>query len=301
MKNKVILFSLLLSLFLGGCYWGADIEQDEVGAHFDRNALINCLGPGRYSDSSWWAELKRYSIATHTFEVNDPEVATSDNQLVGVTITIQAARKSDCDSVRSFYSNWSRLLDDSILLDTIDATAREGIKNGTRGFTLNQLLNDRNGLSDAITTQLEQDASKYNVDIINVTIENVALDPAYAAILQQTAQLNAQQDQAQRRQSLIQQEAETEQFRIQQEIIIAEQQLVLEQAETNVQVEIGARAGEVVAAAQRVYSQNPQAFQLAVLERLAEIFNDKTVYFIPEGTDLTTLFGVSGLRVIPQE
>lgn len=292
---KKLTLMLLAAMVLAGCYWNYDVEQSEVGAQFKRNTIVNCVGAGLWSDTSWYADIQKYSVATLTFEVNDPEVATSDNQLVGVTVTIQARRKGDCDSVKSFFSNWTHLLDDTILLETIDATAREGIKNGTRLFTLTQLLNDRNGLSNAITEQLEQDASKYNVDVVNVTIENVALDPAYVEILQQTASLNAQQDQALRQQALIEQQAETELFKINQAITVANLQAELERAQTEVDVEIARREGEVIAASNQVYEQNSRAYSLAVLEKLSQIFDGKTVYFVPEGTDLTTLFGVNGI------
>jgi len=296
MHKKLILLLVLASTVLSGCYIGFDVEQNEVGAIFNENALESCVGAGRYSDwTRMWSSMNKYSIATHTFEVHDEEVATKDNQLVGVTITIQAVRKGDCESIKSFFSNWSHLLYDEKLIEVIDANAREGIKNGTRSFTLNQLLDDRNGLSRAIISHLEEDASKYNVDIINVTIENVSIDSRYAEVLQETAQLNAQQEQALRRQSLIEQQAETDKFQIEQSILIAERQLSLEQAQTLVEVEIARREGEIVAAAQQVYELNDKAFQLALLDRLALVFNDKTVYFVPQGSDLTTLFGLGNI------
>jgi regulator of protease activity HflC (stomatin/prohibitin superfamily) len=298
MRNKLIFGILMLSLFLSGCYWNEDVRTDQVGAQIDRNAVRACVGPGVYTDFGWFSDLRHISVSTLTFEVEDPEVATSDNQLVGIRVTIQAQRKGDCDSVRSFLSNWSNLLNDDSLVQTIDANAREAIKNGTRGFTLTTLLNDRNGLALAITAQLEEDTAKYNVDIINVTIENVALDPAYAAILQQTAQLKAQEDFQLRRQSLVEQQAATDLFERQQAQLVAAEQLKLEQAETLIQVEIAQREGEIVAASQQVYELNRQAFELRKLELMAELFGQGTVYFIPAGTDPNLFFGGFG-GVVP--
>jgi hypothetical protein len=293
-KFIILALSLFGLLFLTGCYINDEVRTDQVGAQLNKNAIIRCVGPGVYTDTAWWADLRQVNVSTLTFEVEDPEVATEDNQLVGVRITIQARRKGDCDSVRALLSNWSHLLDDQNLIDTIDATAREGIKNGTRGFSLQELLNDRNGLATAISTQLELDASKYSVEVINVTIENIAIDPAYAEVLQATAKLKADEDYQARRNSLIEQQAKTDLFERQQAQLVLAEQLKVEQAQTLVEVEIARRAGQKIAAANEVYILNPQAYELERLRLMQSMFGAGTVYFIPEGTDLTTFFGLNG-------
>lgn len=298
MNNKVrtVYALVIVALLVTGCYWNDEVKPHEVAAQMYKNQVVNCTTPGGvYTDMRWFSDLEKISIATLTFEVEDPEVATKDNQLVGVRITIQARRKGDCDSVKSFLSNWAHLRNDDQLIGVIDATAREGIKNGTRGFTLTELLDDRNSLAGAITSQLEADASKYNVDIINVTIENVAIAAEYAEVLQRTAQLKAEEDYQQRRQNLVKQQAETDLYERQQAQRVLAEQLKVEQAQTNVEVEIARRAGEKTKAANEVYQLNEQAFELERLRLFQNIFNDKTIIFIPEGTDLNTFFGVDGI------
>lgn len=297
---KKILLVLVLSVLLSGCYFNADVATDQVGAQLNKNKILDCVGPGVYTDMGFFADLKEISLATLTFEVEDPEVATEDNQLVGVKITVQARRKGDCDSVKSILTNWSHLLDDATLVSTIDATAREGIKNGTRGFSLQELLNDRNGLANAISEQLEIDAGEYATEVINVTIENISIAPEYAEVLQKTAQLRAEEDYQARRQSLIEQQAKTDLFERQQKQLVLAEQLKVEQAQTSVEVEIAQREGEKIAAAYQVYLDNPSAYNLEQLSRLKELFGKGTVYFIPEGTDLTTYFFPNGIPALPQ-
>lgn len=299
--HKMTIVMVLFAVLLSGCYWNDEISPSEVGAKLYKNRVESCTGAGGVeTDMRYFSDLEKISIATLTFEVEDAEVATKDNQLVGVRITIQARRKADCDSVKGFLSNWSHLRDDAILQDTIDATAREGIKNGTRQFTLTELLDDRNGLSTAITEQLTQDAGKYNAEIVNVTIENVAIAPEYAQVLQDTAQLKAQQDYELRRQTLVKQKAETDLYERQQEQLVLAEQLKVEKANTLVEVEIARRAGEKTKAANEVYQVNEQAFELERLRLMKEVFNNKTVIFLPEGSDPNMIFGMNGIVPVTQ-
>lgn len=302
-KIWLALLVVLLSILSSACYINGDVKTDQVGAQLSRNAVKGCVGPGVYTDWGWFSDLREVSVATLTFEVEDPEVATKDNQLVGIRITIQARRKGDCESVKSFLSNWSHLLNDEKLVETIDATAREGIKNGTRLFTLQELLDDRNGLASGISDQVKQDAGKYSTEIINVTVENVAIASEYAATLQKTAQLKAEEDFQKRRQTLVKQQAETDLYERQQQQLVLAEQLKVEQAKTEVEVEIARRAGEIVAASNQVYVDNEFAYYLRQLELLAQIFGDKQVFwFLDPNTDLTTIFnGSELLPILPVE
>lgn len=289
MRKKIIfiMLALVLAITSSGCYFWKSVKTHQVGAKVVKNEIMECVGPGVYTNAMLFRKLYSYSVATITFEVEDPEVATADNQLVGVKITIQARRKGDCESNKSFHSNWSLLLKDEILQSTIDATAREGIKNGTRQFTLMQLLDDRNGLADAISSQLKVDAGKYSTEIINVTIENISIAPEYAQVLQDTAKLRAEEDYQERRKSLIEQQAETDLFEREQAQLVLAEQFKVEEAQTLVEVEIATREGKKTLAKQEVYLLNEKAFELEKLVLLADILGDNVVYFLPEGTNLT--------------
>jgi uncharacterized membrane protein YqiK len=258
--------------------------------------IKDCVGPGVHTDMGWFADLKEISSSTITFNVSDPEVATKDNQLVGVAITIQAHRRTDCDSARNILTNWPSLVQDESLINTISATAKEGIKVGTRSFTLTELLDDRNGLASKIIESLTVDSTVYSVDIVNVTIENIAIDPSYAEILKQKALLTAQTETELRRQDLIKQTASNNILEQERRTAVLNEQLTAEQAETSVQLEIATRSGKRVAAENAVYLTNERAYNLEQLRLIKSIFGDKaTVYFIPEGTDLTMLWNPNSL------
>jgi len=289
--TKFVVFLAVMSLALSGCYINKEIKPNEVGVKMERNVIQSCQSAGVESDWGFWSDLEIVSMDTLTFKVSDPEVATADNQLVGIEITIQARRKSDCDSVKSLLTNWSTLKNDENLTGVITATALEGIKVGTRQFRLEELLNDRNGLSGKITEGIEADAGKYSTEIINVTVSNIALDPNYANTMQEKALLTAQIDLELRRQDLIRQTAQNDKLEQDQRATVLVQKLLAEQAQTAVDVEIASREGKKIAEQYSVYSLNPQAFELERWNRIANVFDGQTVYFIPSGSDLNLLFG----------
>jgi hypothetical protein len=281
---------VLASLVLTGCFINDDVQTDQSGVIVDGGRIVRCEGPGVYTELGLFYDLVEVSNATLTFEVNDPEVATKDSQLVGVSVTIQAQRKNDCESVTNLLTNWPALVDDEQLRSVISATTNEAMKVGTRQFTLTELLDDRNKLATAIKDALKADAEKYSTNIINVSIKNVALDPKYAEVLQQKALLTAQIEAALREQDLIKQQAENDKLEQEQKTLVLLAQLDTEKAQTAVQVEIATRAGKVVEAANNVYLINPAAFELEKLARLKEVLGDKAVvYFVDESTDLTLL------------
>lgn len=305
MNKKLLLVFVIFSVLASGCYFNEDVGTNEVAVKLYKNQIETIADKpgGVYSAATcFYCDLRKVGIDTLTFSVEDPEVLTKDNQAVSVKVTIQARRKADSESIKNLLTNWSILVDNNQLIATISATAREGMKNGTRGYTLAELLDDRNGLAGDIMQQLEDDAEKYSVDIVNVTIENIGPSAEYMAILSQTANLKAQTDQEIRRQDLINQQSKNAQLEQQQRVLVAKEQVKAEQAETEVQVEIASREGEVVAARNLVYSDNPQAFELKRLEWLAKILGEKSVFYLPADTDLTLfLQQLSGQAVpVPQ-
>jgi hypothetical protein len=298
-KTKNLFLFAILALLLCSCHFQTDVRANQVGVYLNRNDIEGCTGPGVYTRWGYWEEMTVVDRNTITFSVGDPEVATQDNQLVGVTITIQARRNADCSSITNLLENWPALRDDQALIDTITATAKEGIKVGTREFTLQELLDDRNGLSGSIKTQLQSDSDKYGVEIVNVTIENVALAVEYAQLMQEKALLTAAIDKAVREQDLILQKASNSRLEQQQNAAIYTEQLAAEQAKTAVDVEIATRAGKVTAAANEVYKLNQQAYELERLRLLAQVFGNKaTMWFVDPNVNLTLLLSGQG-QVVP--
>lgn len=299
MNKKFFVLSVLvvISMFLQACYIGQDVQTNQVAVELEKNRIVRVVNAGVYTSWGFYNEMKVMNVDTLTFGVEDPEVLTRDNQAVGVKITIQARRKSDEESVKNIFENWASTVDDNKLVEVISATAREGLKNGVRNYNLSELLNDRNGLGNSIGEQLSLDASKYSVEIINVTIENVSPSPDYMAILADKANITAETEKELERQKLIEQQASNDILQAQKTAQVKLEQVEAERAITAVEVEIAKREGQVTAASQQVYTDNPQAFMLEQLRLLDAIFDGQTVYYLPEGTDLTTVFGLDKMLV----
>jgi len=304
-KIMFVVVVLMLATMLSGCFINEQVDPNQVAVKTRGGEIQSCVGPGVHTDWGYFMDLNPINGSTLTFNVSDPQVATEDNQLVGVLVTIQARRRIDCDSAKYILSSWPALLDDKAFVDTISANAGAGIKVGTRAFTLSGLLDDRNGLADSIKKGLEEVSDEYRAEIVNVTVGDVVLQPEYAAQLNTKALLTAQIETALRQQDLIKQQASNDQLAQDQRTLVLQKQLSAEQAQTNVQVEIAARQGKVVAAQQLVYTQNKEAYHLAVLDRMALIFGSKsTTYFIQPGTDLNLFFTPQALEnttVVPVE
>ena len=298
-KFYLVILVLMVAPFLTSCYINETVRSNEVGVQSVGGKLVQCYNPGVYSSGSFFADLLHVSRDTVTFSVEDPEVATSDNQLVGLRITIQARRREDCESIKGMLTNWSHLVDDARLVEVVTANAREGMKNGTRTFTLTQLLDDRNGLSTKIAESIETDANKYHVDVINVTVENIAISQDYASALQQKALYTAQTEAEKNRQQLILQNQANNKLDQEQRQVVLDEQLKAEQKQTDVQVEIASREGEVIAEQNQIYYENERAYELRRLELLRGVVGAGTVYFLPEGTDLTMLFSPQSGQVVP--
>jgi len=299
--RKFLVVMLLASFVLTGCVINEDVKANEVGVMLIRNKIDEILGAGVYSKWMFWSDLKVMSIDTLTFSVEDPEVLTSGNQAVGVKITIQGRRQGDDASVRNIVTNWSSLMSDQNLVNVVTATAREGIKNSVREFTLTELLDDRNGLADKMNEQLEKDTSKYSFEVINVTIENISVDPAYMAILNEKAVINVQTEKELERQKLIKQKADNDKLQAINDVEVLGEQIKVQQEQTKLELEIATREGRKIAAQYEVYSKNKEAFELEKLLRLKELFGVGTIYFIPQGTDLTTFFNATGVPILPVE
>ena len=301
----------LAMLMLTGCVFNDEVGTNQMAVRLYKNNIEQVVGPGVYTQwFCFWCDLKSMDIDTLTFPVEDAEVLTKDNQAVSVKITIQARRKADDVAVKNIFTNWSTLTVNEQLINTISATAREGMKVGTRKFTLTDLLDERSdvsevagentklGLAGEIRKAIEEDAAKYSVEIINVTVENIGPSAEYMGILGQTANLNAEIDKSKREQELIKQKALNNILEQESRVTVAQAQLEAERAETEVQVEIAERAGEIITASNQVYTDNPQAFELERLRLLKDVLGDK-VMFLPSDAVLTLLQGAGGVLPLP--
>lgn len=298
MKKALIVFAVM-SMVLSGCVLNEQVSTNEQAMWVDGGKATECVGPGIYTNLGTFVDLVQIRNDTMNFVISDPEVATSNNQLVGVEVAVQVRRRTDCESMKGILTNYPAIRDDdNAVLSLITPSVSEGMKNGVRKFTLDSLLSDRNGLSDSIRDSLETDANKFYLEVIGLQVKNVALAPEYAKLLQDTANLTAQRDLKLKEQDVLKQTALNSQFEQEQRALTLAKQLEAEKKQTDIEVEIATREGKKTAASQQVYSANPQAFELEKLRLMQKIFGDKTIYFLPQGTNLSLLLGGNN-QIVP--
>lgn len=299
MKKTLMVF-VVLSIALSACVFNEPVNSNQQAVWNDGGQLGECVGPGIYTNLGAFVELVQVNLDTFAFEVSDPEVATIDNQLVSVTVSLQVRRDADsCEAIKGMLKNYPAIKDDNnAVINLLTPLIAEGMKNGVRGFKLDGLLSDRNGLSEAIRQSVQQDASKYYLNIVGVQVKNVGLAPDYVAKLQETANLTAQRELKIKEQEVLKQTALNAQFEQEQRAITLAKQLEAEKKQTDIEVEVATREGKKTAASQQVYSANPQAFELEKLRLMQKIFGDKTIYFLPQGTNLSLLLGTNN-QIVP--
>lgn len=290
---KKILALLFMVLLNTGCYWNWTVSASESGVKLDGGRIVECVGPGVQTDFGWFATLDRISHDTITQEVKDAEVVTVDKQPVSVIVTLQYQRKNDCDSLKGMLAKWPGIAkDNTAMIKTMDSIVSQGIKVAVSQFSLNQLLEDRNSLALTIKKDLEQYTNNFYVAVISVGVKDVGVDPAYLATLKTKAQYTVQVEAEIKRQEVIKQQALNAQLQAEQDALVAVKQLAVEQAKTQVQLEIATRDGRITQAQNSVYQTNPQAYELQKLKLLKDILGEKSVlYFIPQGTDINVLLG----------
>lgn len=296
---KLRLLSLLMLLaVLTGCVLNEEVATNEVGIIENGGQILRCVGPG-FQTEGGWADLETYNVDPIIFEVKNESVATEDTQIVKVLATVQARRKGDCESTKLLYTNWASLLVDQNLITSISGVAAQAIKTGVRGYSLAELLDDRDGLATSIMTELQAQPLSAVVEFISVAVSDVDPDDTYVQLLQDKANLTAQIDLEARRQDLIEQQAANSIFEQEQKALAEAARLKAEQATTLVEVEIASREGQKTSAAYQVYVTNPQAFELERLRLLAQVYNDKTVIIVPEGSSQNLFIQQPGTTANP--
>lgn len=301
-KLRAVALILCVMPMLSGCYLAEVVEPNEVVAQVDGGQVTGVAGPGVYTNLGPFAGLVKVSSNTLVIATDDPEVATLDNQLVGISVTVQMRRNTSEEAVRDLMKNWrSVATNDEAFGQLVQPMVLQAVKVGTKKFTLQDLLADRNGLATSIQTDLQTEATKFDSTVVAVQVANVSMDPRYADQLQQKALLLAQAQTALQQQAVISQTAANAILQAERNRAIAQEQLLVEQANTQVQLEIATRQGKITAAQNAVYQTNPQAFELAALDKYARIFGQGTVYFVPVGTPLNLILGpvMSGTQPLP--
>jgi hypothetical protein len=181
----VVVLVLLLGISSSFMYVFAKVDQQEVGVRFRGGQIVEVVGAGLYSDFGLYVQLKRISLVSVPFSVEDPEVITKDKQRIGATVNGDVFRPTDHPTIRNLWAQYSDLfLKDDALKIRVDGLARQALKSciGDRTFDQNVIGSARDDLLQCIDKELSRLAEAYGLEVKNVVVPNIIL----SAEVQQT-------------------------------------------------------------------------------------------------------------------
>ncbi len=264
----LVLLIIFLLRFTGQFfYFFEQVAPEDVGVRLQGGQIVDVVGPGVYSDVGLFVDLRRVSSRAVPFVVTDPELITKDKQRIGLTVAGDAFRPgvADKETLRSSWAQYSELYQNDDLLRTrMEERARQAMKVcvGDRTFDDAVIGTARDELRQCITSEIDDMASGYGVNVANVAVPDVILLPDAQARLDEIVQSRLQTEKARQDELRAQAEAQAEQAQQQGEVRVAQSRL---QEEARQQATL-AELDQTKITAQRAVIEAERANELARVE-----------------------------------
>lgn len=207
----LLIFTLVLGAILyvsarPHFYFFRQVREDQIGIKIRGGNIVQVVGPGIYSDVGLFVRLETYSTQEYEFQSSDPEVLTSDNQRIGVTVASSVFRPdfTDQEKVKRLWVQYKNIYtNDSALQMRMEDLAFQAMKVcvGDKKFSEAVVGSDRDALRACIDEQLNRLTLPYGLTVRNVVVPQVQLSPEVQAKLDAITQSRldtekAQQDEA---------------------------------------------------------------------------------------------------------
>jgi hypothetical protein len=281
-----ILLALITVMSSSACYWQKSVSPSEVGLQLnDGISISSVVGAGRYDGGGWYSSLWVVDIAALNVDWEDPDLVTLDKQPIGLKLAITYQRSSQTDKIKHAFSVYRReIFDNAALASLVASRVPEVAKDTTSRYTLDQMLgiagtvdgklvqsdSGRLKVGKDIFDGLQKKLDEIDVVLLNVQVANIAPDAAYMQKLKDKAA------------AIINREIAKEQT-----TTLAET-LKQAKAQTDVDLEVARRQNLVNEEIAKVYTGNPQFFQLKMMEAAKGVFGDKDkIVFVPAGSPLS--------------
>ncbi len=144
------------------------VKEGTCGVLYEDGALSRILSPGRYRFWTWWWEPHR-------------QIVTIDLRECSTTIRNQEILTSDKVAVRLSLLVYYKVTDARAALHNVEAYLEriyEDVQLAARRFlstrTLDQILRDRNDISDAVREDVKASAQSYGVEIRRADVKDLA-------------------------------------------------------------------------------------------------------------------------------
>lgn len=297
-----VVFLLILSvIILSSCgYFFYEVQANEIGIKFKESRVVEIVPPGRYTEFGLWLDMKTVKVEGLQFCASDPEVLTKDQQRLGLEACGTVIRPG-MESAGEYADLWGKyrtfLMSDEALIGPLpegqaplmSQLTQQAMKVcvGDRPFSEAAVGAARDTLRQCIDEELSKLATPYGLNVQNIVVPNIALNPTVQALLDQITDEKFKTDlerqqalraaaEAERKLAEQQGQIKVEQGRIQeqrrQEATTAA--LEREALEQQMQVIVAQKANELKAAqlAMEVSTAELEVAQLEAKKALAEEF-----------------------------
>lgn len=282
--RSVILLVLLTALLFSGCYWRKSVQTSQVGIELRDGVTVSSIrSSGRYTDMGYYADMVLIDVSNITTEWVDASLVTKDKQPIGLTLALTFSRNRNSDAIEKMFNEFrAESESNESLIVLVHSRVPSVAKAITTKYTLDQMLGIAEGEDAVGRAQVEADLEellsaeldKIGVVLQKAAIADIGVEQAFLDSLSEKAQATIRQEIAQV------------------ETITLQEELLQEQAQTQINLELASRENQVNEVIAEAFENSPELFELEKLRLLAAILGDNDlVIYIPEGTDIVSVVG----------
>ena len=223
------------------------------------------------------------------------ELLTSDRQTVGFEVSITYAR--DIAHVELMWTQHrTAAQNDEALQALVTSRLPRVVKAVTSSMSLDEML-ERTTMQATLREMLAVELADIGCRLIDVGVNNIRPTENYLALLEQRATITAEEELAQRRNSVALAEIDRQKLVAAGNITLAQQQLELEKAETDVAIELARRVNLVAEEEAKIFESSPEVLQLRLAEIQSDALRGTSTVYLPSETILNIFSGAAPVVV----
>ncbi len=144
------------------------INESQRGALYENGAFKAILPPGRHEiKSSAWSKMEKnvvlVDVRTRSLTIKGQEILTADKVAVGVSILVNY-RVVDVRAALHEVESYSDRIYEDVQLSTRRFLAAR---------TLDQILKDRNEISNAVREDMKEEAARYGIEVSRADVKDL--------------------------------------------------------------------------------------------------------------------------------
>ncbi len=261
MKKIIIiaLVAILAVVIVFNCFSSVGTTERGIVVTFGKPGT-EVLNPGLHFTIPFAQTIKKYSLAPINYEIDfsigSDGAVTNDMQTVGLTADV--FWKYDEDKLYDAVTKYT----ESSLRSAIEKTMLASVKESVGKYTIYEIVENQEKISQEISTSLTKKMSSYPIEITQIAISNWDWSPAFDEQIAETMKTTQQVKIAEQELQITQQEAQKQikEAQAEQEATIikanAEKEKQLLEAQTKLEVaKLEAEAQKVKADAEAYYNE----------------------------------------------